>query len=69
MKYTHHFDVRVANHFQSDIEDFDAAFNAWAVQFPDSHELRKRLLSTDEGIKSILQGIVYFETNDEEESE
>lgn len=67
MKYTHYFDVRVANHFQSDIEDFDAAFNVWAEQFTDSHELRKHLLSSDEDTKSILQGIVYLETTDEEE--
>ena len=67
MKYTHCFDVRIANHFQSDIEDFDAAFNVWADQFPDSLELRNRLLSSDEGIKSILQGIVFSETLDEEE--
>ena len=68
MRYTHCFDVCLANHFQSDIEDFDAAFNSWAAQFSDSWELRKRLLSSDEGIKSILQGIAFSETIDEEEA-
>ena len=61
-RYTHYFDVRLANSFQSDIEDFDEAFDAWCNSFPDRPSLRKELLASDEGTKSILSGVVYSDT-------
>ena len=67
MKYHHYFDVRIANDFHSDIEDFDHAFEVWAEKFTDRSALRARLLNSDESLKTILQGIVYFETLDAEE--
>lgn len=62
-KFLHSFDVRISKQFESDIEDFDEAFNAWASSFADRSALRKNLLTTDEGTKSILQGIVHNQTD------
>ena len=67
MKYHHHFDVRLANDFHSDIEDFDQAFEAWSEKFTDRSALRKRLLTSGESLKTILQGIVFSETEEESE--
>ena len=67
MRYHHHFDVRIANDFHSDIEDFDEAFEAWSEKFTDRSALRKRLLTSDESLKTILQGIVFSETLDADE--
>ncbi len=69
MKYHHYFDVRIANDFHSDIEDFDEAFEAWAEKFTDRSALRARLLASDESLKTICQGIVHSETFDSEEAE
>ena len=66
MKYTHYFDLTVANHFESDIEDFDKALNAWAAQITRG-KLRDALLDTDEGVKSIWEGIVYSDTEVQED--
>ena len=62
MKFTHYFDVRLANNFESDIEDFDEAFDAWASGFASRPELRAALLNSDEDTKSLLKGIVYSDT-------
>ena len=67
MRYTHYFDVLIANEFQSDFEDFDKAFAHWSQNFPDDLALRARLLASDESLKTICQGIVYSETFDSEE--
>lgn len=61
-RYTHYFDIRLANSFESDIEDFDEAFDAWCNSFPDRPSLRKRLLSSDEETKSILKGLLHSDT-------
>lgn len=62
-KFTHSFDVRICKQFESGIEDFDEAFNAWADGFADRSALRKELLTTDEGTKSILQGVIHNQTD------
>ena len=61
-KFTHAFDVRVANSFESDCEDFEEAFNKWAKSFDNDVLLRKALLTSDESTNSILQGIQHSET-------
>lgn len=61
-RYTHYFDMRLANSFESDVEDFDEAFDAWCNSFPDRPSLRNALLTSDEGLKSILQGVLHSET-------
>jgi len=63
MKYTHSFDVRIAQQFDSDIEDFDDAFDEWAESFKDSLSFRQALLATDESTKSICQGIIWSDTD------
>ena len=68
-RYTHCFDVRIAQSFESDIEDFEEAFEAWAAQFKTSSELRTALLSSDESTKSIIQGLDYSDTHDSEEEQ
>jgi hypothetical protein len=65
MKYKHYFDLTVANHFESDIEDFDDALNAWAAQITRG-KLRGALLDTDEGVQSIWEGIVHSDTEAQE---
>jgi len=65
LKYTHYFDVRVSQQFESDTEDFDIAFDKWANEFKDSLLFRKALLTTDESTKSLCQGIIYSDTNEE----
>jgi len=61
-RYTHYFDVRLANSFQSDIEDFDEAFDAWCDSFPDKLSLREKLLVSDESTMSILKGVLHSDT-------
>jgi hypothetical protein len=68
MKYTHYFDVRVAQSFESDIEDFDAALSKWISSFQTSIALRKAMLTSDEGAKSMLQGIIHSDTIDNDAS-
>jgi len=68
MKYTHYFDVRVAQSFESDIEDFDAALSKWISSFQTSIALRKAMLTSDEGTKSMLQGIIHSDTIDNDAS-
>jgi hypothetical protein len=62
-RYTHYFDVRLAISFDSDIEDFDDAFDAWLESFPTTESRRKALLSSDESTESLIQGIVYSDTH------
>lgn len=63
-RYTHSFDTRIAINFESDIEDFDEAFNAWASSFPDSASARAALLNGDESTKTLMEGIVHNQTDD-----
>ncbi len=62
MKYTHYFDIRLANSFESETEDFEVAFEEWAKTFSSSQALRQKLLDSDESIKTIMQGIVWSDT-------
>lgn len=64
--YTHYFDVRIAQSFESGIEDFDEAFDEWCKQFATTSELRSALLTSDESTKSILQGIDHSDTDGSE---
>lgn len=61
-KYTHYFDVRLSNSFESDTEDFYEAFDAWCAFFQDISALRTALLCSYEGTKSLLQGVIYGDT-------
>jgi LPS O-antigen subunit length determinant protein (WzzB/FepE family) len=61
-KFTHAFDVSIANAFESDKEDFGEAFNEWIKSFDSTHSLRKALLNSDESTKSIIQGVQHSET-------
>lgn len=61
-QFLHGFDVCIAKTFTSDVEDFDQAFDAWIGSFPDRESLRKELLRTEEGTKSIIKGISYGST-------
>tara|TARA_Y100000589_G_scaffold283019_1_gene280828 strand:+ start:267 stop:482 length:216 start_codon:yes stop_codon:yes gene_type:complete len=63
MKYTHYFDVQLAQQFDSDIPDFDEAFEEWAKGFKDSLTLREALLDSDESTRSLCQGIIWSETD------
>ena len=63
MNYTHSFDVRIAQQFESDIEDFEDAFEKWAESFKNSLSFRQALLDTNESTKSICQGIVWSDTD------
>jgi hypothetical protein len=63
-RYTHSFDTRVAINFESDIEDFDEAFDEWITQFPDSAAKRAALLNGDESTKNLLKGIIHNQTDD-----
>ena len=67
MSYTHYFDVRIANYFQSDVEDFEEALKSWAKTFKDASALRSHLLSSAESIGSIFAGIEFSETIQEAE--
>lgn len=62
-RYTHHFDVHLSNSFESNIEDFDEAFDEFIDGLGDVEAKRKRLLHTDESTKSLMKGIVYNQTD------
>ena len=62
-RYVHYFDVRIARQFESHIGDFERAFEKWASSFPTDFMLRDELLSSDESTQSILDGIVYSDTD------
>lgn len=62
MRYTHYFDVRVAQRFESDIEDFDEALDQWLRSFDTTTKLRNALLTSDEDTKSLTQGIIHSDT-------
>lgn len=63
-RYTHSFDTRIAINFDSDIEDFDEAFDAWIGTFPDSAAKRAALLNGDESTKTLMQGIIWNQTDE-----
>jgi hypothetical protein len=63
-RYTHSFDTRIAINFDSDIEDFDEAFDEWISQFPDSAAKRAALLNGDESTKTLMEGVIHNQTDD-----
>lgn len=66
-RYTHHFDISITNNFDSDIEDFEEALEAWLGQFTSTEETRTSLLFTDESTKSIIKCITHNDTVKNEE--
>jgi hypothetical protein len=64
MPYTHYFDARLSNQFDSDIEDFDEALQAFIKSFPDKASLRKFLTSSGDGdtTDAIVQSIIHSDT-------
>lgn len=67
MKFTHYFDIRLANSFESEEEDFDDAFDEWVETFSSPQALRQQLLSSDESIKTIIEGVMWSETEETEQ--
>jgi hypothetical protein len=63
-RYTHSFDTRIAINFESDIEDFDEAFDEWISQFPDSAAQRAALLNGDDSTKELIRGVSHARTDD-----
>lgn len=63
-KFTHYFDVRLANNFDSDLGDFEEAFDEWVNSFDDLESVRRALLTSDESTKSIMQGVQHNETSE-----
>jgi hypothetical protein len=63
-RYTHYFDTRIEIQFDSDIEDFDEAFDEWMAQFFDSAARRKALLDGGESTKDLMRGIIHSDTID-----
>jgi hypothetical protein len=61
MKYTHIFGVELVRRFDSDIENFDEAFDQWVESFKDSLSLRRALLGR-ESTRSLLKGLIWSET-------
>jgi len=63
-RYTHYFNVCISNSFESDIEDFDDAFDEFIDGFEDIDAKRRELLHTDESTTSLMKGIIYNQTDD-----
>lgn len=64
-KFIHYFDVVIRKQFESNIADFDSAFDAWAAGFPTEDHLRDELLES-ETTKSIVDNLVHVETDEQE---
>lgn len=62
-RYRHSFDTRICICFESDIEDFDEAFDTWITTFPDSATKRAALLDSDESTKTLMQGVAWNQTD------
>jgi len=65
-RYTHYFDVCISNSFDSDIEDFDEALEMWLHGLGTIENKRKEILSTDESTSSLIKGIIYNDTLEDE---
>ena len=65
-RYTHYFDVCISNSFDSDIEDFDKALEMWLHGLGTIENKRKEILSTDESTSSLIRGIIYSDTLEDE---
>lgn len=63
MTFHHSFELCISNvGFESEIEDFDEAFDAWVYSFPTLDSLRKALLTTNESTKSLLDATIHSGT-------
>ena len=65
-RYTHYFDVCISNSFNSDIEDFDEALERWLDGLGTIENKRKEVLYTDEPTSSLIKGIIYSDTLEDE---
>jgi hypothetical protein len=68
-RYTHSFDTRIAVSFESDIEDFDAAFDTWIDSFSDAAAKRAALLNGDESTWDLMKGVIHNWTEDTQNPE
>ena len=68
-RYTHYFDVCVSNSFDSDIEDFGKALDKWLGDLGTTENKRREILSTDESTSSLMRGIVYADTLENESTD
>jgi hypothetical protein len=64
MKYTHYFDFRVSQSFDSDVKDFNKALSQWMDSFKSASEFRKALINSDESLRSLLSDIAFSDTNE-----
>lgn len=64
LRYTHYFDTRVAIQFDSDIEDFSEAFDAWMESLPDAAARRNALLDCQESVSTLMEGVIHSQTDD-----
>ena len=62
-RYCHSFDTRICISFESEIEDFEEAFDTWIDSFPDSAAKRAALLNSDESAKTLMQGVSWNNTD------
>ena len=62
-RYQHSFDTRICTCFESDIADFEEAFDDWIDSFADSAAKRAALLNSDESTKTLIQGVVWNNTD------
>jgi len=65
-RYTHYFDVCISNSFDSDIEDFDKALEKWLDDLGTIENKRREILFTDDSTSSLIKGIVYSDTLEDE---
>ncbi len=64
--YTHRFDVRMENSFQSPFKDFDEALHVW-LAFKSEEQVRKLIMTSTDSTDSILQSLVWSITEKEDE--
>ncbi|MEB3320130.1 MAG: hypothetical protein VKI63_04235 [Cyanobium sp.] len=62
-RYQHSFDTHICINFESEIENFDEAFDAWISSFPDSAARRAALLNSDESTKTLIRGVSWKQTD------
>ena len=64
--YTHRFDVRMENSFQSPIENFDDALQLW-LMFKSEEQVRDLIMTSDDSTRSIIQSLIWSITEKEDE--
>jgi hypothetical protein len=63
-RYTHSFDTCINGQFDSEVEDFDEAFNEWISQLPDNDARRTALLNGSDSTKELIRGVSHARTDD-----